>query len=106
MEIMTQTEFKFLVARLKETCPLPFPVDIRRTKIKEECYGYCSLINSPRKKFKIRVLDTLDKCATKNILFHEWAHALSWTFTHQEIEDHGPEWGIALSRIWQAMQET
>jgi predicted SprT family Zn-dependent metalloprotease len=37
----------------------------------------------------------------KDTLLHEWAHAIAWTEGHETTEDHGPEWGLAYSRVYQ-----
>ena len=36
----------------------------------------------------------------KEVLIHEYAHALSWTPGHMCLDDHGPEWGVAYSKVW------
>lgn len=40
----------------------------------------------------------------KHMLIHEWAHVYSWQ-QGEYTEDHGPEWGLAMSRIYQFLIE-
>lgn len=39
-----------------------------------------------------------------HMLVHEWAHVISWV-QGKFVEDHGPEWGLAISRIYQRVLE-
>jgi predicted SprT family Zn-dependent metalloprotease len=69
--------------------------------------GDCTLIakegKSPR--FAIRIDNKLSVDAQFYVLLHEWAHALSWGSESHRIRFHGPEWGLAMSRIWQSLLE-
>ena len=103
--IVSKSEFRGLVNRLKEFCPPAFPVDARLVSNLRDCYGYCELLKVPKSKFRIRVYNQLSDVAAKHILYHEWAHALSWTMENQRYLDHSPEWGLAMSRIWQELEE-
>ena len=35
-------------------------------------------------------------------LAHEWSHALSWSMSADE--DHGPSWGLALSKVTMVLE--
>tara|TARA_R110002012_G_scaffold316160_1_gene530796 strand:+ start:409 stop:633 length:225 start_codon:yes stop_codon:yes gene_type:complete len=72
-----------------------------------EDHGDCSLIKESKAgpHFIIRVNKELDEVAQVLVLIHEWAHALSWGSESHRIRNHGPEWGIAMSRVWQALNE-
>ena len=67
----------------------------------------CSLIHNDGKTpyFVVRVNKDLPAEAMFYVLLHEWAHALSWGSESHRIQAHGPEWGIAMSRIWQQLME-
>lgn len=43
----------------------------------------------------------------RDSLIHEWAHAMSWTENSDDRSrgDHGPEWGVAFSRAYQATRD-
>ena len=73
----------------------------------EGVHGDCSLSEKGKgaPRFTVRVDRTLAEEAQVYILLHEWAHALSWCSESHRIRAHGPEWGIAMSRIWQALVE-
>jgi len=70
----------------------------------EDRWGDCELV---KKRFEIRleaeVLVEDTPYHAVQILFHEWAHALSWgTPTKQ---DHPDEWGIWYARIYRAYMD-
>jgi predicted SprT family Zn-dependent metalloprotease len=72
-----------------------------------ESNGFCELVK-PKKGtpfFRICLCKTLEPEAMFYVLIHEWAHAISWGSETHRIEAHGPEWGIAMSRIWQQLLE-
>jgi predicted SprT family Zn-dependent metalloprotease len=72
----------------------------------EDAYGDCTLVASgTAPQFRIRIDRALPEEAQVYVLFHEWAHALSWGSESHRIRAHGAEWGIAMSRIWQALVE-
>ena len=39
------------------------------------------------------------------VLVHEWAHCLAWHEGHETVDDHGPEWGLAVARVYQDVVE-
>ena len=90
---------------LRVLVPLVWPVSIRRVSMPD--WGDCTFVKESKKgpMFIIRVSKELDEDCAIMILLHEWAHALSWGSDSHRIRSHGPEWGIAMSRIWQAMIE-
>ena len=69
--------------------------------------GDCAFIRSKGKDpyFLIRIDRTLDDTGVLHVLCHEWAHALSWNCESHLISHHGPEWGIAMARVWQSLLE-
>jgi hypothetical protein len=38
-----------------------------------------------------------------NVIEHEWAHTLSWGEFQNAVQQHGPQWGIELSRAFVAV---
>lgn len=93
-------DFKDAVKLLRENLRPAHPVRVSLVKLKEDA-GDCDLI---RRRFYIRVDKQLCKDAAILVLFHEWAHALSW---RQSIRvDHGQAWGNAYSKIWRLWTKT
>ena len=96
------------MARELRVLPPPvWSVRVRRVKLPDGTHGDCSLC--PPKgggpHYSIRVSSGLSAEAQVYVLLHEWAHALSWGSESHRIRAHGAEWGIAMSRIWQALLE-
>lgn len=73
-------------------------------------HGECALIDG---KFEIRLCKRLDEDHAIDVLFHEWAHALSWdacslgraeprciSDSERECRDHGRSWGIAYAKVY------
>tara|TARA_Y100000310_G_C20679061_1_gene814810 strand:+ start:1501 stop:1839 length:339 start_codon:yes stop_codon:yes gene_type:complete len=102
-------EFRSIARELRILIAPTWPVRVRRVKLPESVHGDCSLCmptwKTPSPYFHIRVSAALSRDAQIYVLIHEWAHALSWGSESHRLPNHGPEWGIALSRIWQALLE-
>lgn len=99
---MTDPAFRALVARLRRQVPTILPV---RVHVRDEWtdWGSASLRRKQGKPSHF-VID-VRRSATqimRDTLFHEWAHCLAW-HEGEFFEHHGPEWGLAMSRVWQAM---
>lgn len=92
---------------LRQELPPVLPVEVRRAKLRRED-GDCTLLRredgSPY-RIRIRIDSRLGMHAAFHVLLHEWAHALAWTTESPRVEDHGPEWGLAMARIWTAICE-
>lgn len=94
---MTFGSFRSVVDLLREDLPLAFPANVRRCKVGVTDAGDCL---KQGERFIIRVSRDLDEDAAVLVLMHEWAHALAWTFERAGVRDHGPEWGVAYSRVY------
>jgi len=96
-----------IARELRVLVPPVWPVRVRRCKMPEGVHGDCALVvkKPSEPHYVIRVAKDLDEQAQVYVLMHEWAHALSWGSESHRIRNHGPEWGIAMSRIWQALVE-
>ena len=91
---------------LRVLVPPVWSIKVRRCKMPDGTHGDCALVTSnPTPHYVVRVDKELDEQAQIYVLMHEWAHALSWGSESHRIRNHGPEWGIAMSRIWQAFVE-
>jgi len=91
---------KKTIQTLSEDVPLDLPVRVTRPKGLEE-WGSCERLESPD-RFLIRIGAELSEEWAVAILVHEWAHAKAWT-EDALVECHGPEWGLAYSRCYQAI---
>lgn len=101
-------KFKRDVRELRERLPPLLPVRVYRRRIKEGALGLCSLRYDDRDRpshFVIAVEERLSWDATWQVLIHEWAHALAWHEGHETVCDHGPEWALALARVYQETVE-
>lgn len=104
MSHLDYKKFREILAELRSSLPTAYPVVVRRTTLKKS-WGDCDLIGKRKKKFLIRIHKGLDRCATISILIHEYSHALSWTFEHQDLHDHGPLWAVNYGRVYQEVME-
>ncbi len=64
--------------------------------------------STKRKRFVLE-MDTMqcEDVAIENLM-HEWAHMISWSVGNNWTdwqEHHGPEFGVAYSRVYQALVE-
>jgi len=100
--------FEDTVQELKENVPLPYKVNVRRTKVPGGRAADCELQKKGKWRFLIRIDRELEENAAVLTLIHEWAHALAWNTAYDQglMEDHGPEWGVAYARIWQKLFRT
>lgn len=94
--------------KLRELVPPAFPVRVRRDLVAGDDLGDCGLVRPDRGSpyFSVRLRPTLRGDHLQLVLMHEWAEALSWSSEHPNFEDHGPEFGLAYSRVYCALVET
>jgi hypothetical protein len=92
-----------LLTVLQVKLPLPFPVRLVIRKLEEE-HGYSDFRETPKRgrSFIIGVSSGMGMSQAEDTLMHEYAHCLCWFSTQ---EDHGPEWGVAFSRVYRAIVE-
>lgn len=89
---------------LRSLEPTLVPVVVRRLPM-EDCWGLCNLRKSKSgkpKRFEITIDTSIPAPFVVDTLIHEWAHAVAWQ-EGKAVDDHGPEWAIAFSRIYQQM---
>jgi hypothetical protein len=98
-------KFKEGLVKLRVMLPPIWPVKVRRVKMED--WGDCSFVKHSKQgpHFIIRISNELSDSAQFMVLLHEWAHALSWGSDTHHIRNHGPEWGISMSRVWQTLLE-
>lgn len=88
--------YKRLIKLLKEQCPLPLPVQVRRVVTPNSLDGDCQ---KKEDHFRIRIDRTLPEHEAIETILHEWAHALIWE--HSQM--HTNEWGKAYSRVYRVL---
>lgn len=102
--------FRQILAGLREHCPAAMPVVVRGAWLGETTLGTCSRRDS---RFVIRLNHRLAETEAVDTLLHEWAHALSWNLSLDNLLDqtevsaedfqqacHDEAWGCAYSRVW------
>ena len=101
----SERSWRETVALIK-TLPCTYPIRVRRCKTPDHSWGDCRLIRGRGPThFLVRVSSGLKEPSRTLVLAHEVAHALGWYPDHPRTEHHGAHWGIAMSRVWQALIE-
>jgi hypothetical protein len=99
---------KALVADLREHFPPLLPVRVYYRDMQSRGFlGSTTIMmtwDGKPKHFLISIDKSISWEFMRHIIMHEWAHALAWA-TGPSAFDHGPEWGIAMSRIYQEVVE-
>ena len=98
------TEFRKTIRDLRVLVPPMWPITVRRLKLPDADHVDCTYVRESKKGPHF-INRELSEDALIFALIHEWGHALSWGADTHRIADHGPEWGLAMSRIWQALWE-
>ena len=95
--------FKECLKILKKKLPPAYPVTIKYVDIGD--FGVAEL---KKKRFILYINPMQCEDLAIETLLHEWAHLISWAVGNNWYkwgEYHGPEWGIAFSRIYQVLYE-
>ena len=93
-----------MVCELRELCPPIVPVRVRRLRLARGELGYANLVRDDDGKpshFNIGLCRNATWDTLWQVLHHEWAHCLAWHEGHNTTCDHDPEWGLAVSRVYQ-----
>lgn len=88
--------------------PPPYKVSVRRMYgLPSDCLGDIGLSEKDGiKRFNIRITRKIGNDLAVISFLHEWAHAHSWVEGDKlGRNDHGPEWGVAYSRVWLKFEE-
>lgn len=98
--------WRSLVAQLRRDAPPLLPVRVYRRRL-TAALGTTDLVRVGDRPdhFSIIVHPGASFSYMRHILLHEWAHALAWTEGHEDVRDHGPEWALAFSRVYQLTVE-
>jgi hypothetical protein len=100
-------EFQKWVRKLKKKFPLLLPVRVHRRDLsKTPDAGGSQIIYSSNGKPEafLVVIHKSSKTLMYHMLIHEWAHVYSWQLGHN-MDDHGIEWALAMSKIYQYLVE-
>lgn len=98
--------FRSLVRLLRDRCPTLVPVRVRRVPL-QKCLGDCVPVWDEKgrlKHFSIRIHSGMSLELQRQILIHEWAHAVAWVDGHECVDDHDEMWGIAYSRCYREVE--
>ncbi|KKK62205.1 hypothetical protein LCGC14_3006650 [marine sediment metagenome] len=86
------------IAWLRREFPAQRKVYVRTKKLKDD-FGIISF----EQFFLIEIHPSRPLRAKLNILFHEYAHCLTWFGADQE--EHSDEWGIWYARLYRAFEK-
>jgi len=108
-------EFSEALAALRRQCPPALPVVIRASWLPETVLGQCL---RREKRFVVHLNRNLGEPQAVEVLCHEWAHALAWSYSLDRLArapgvdpaefdraSHDEAWGCAYSRVWRAYQD-
>lgn len=115
MKSSVKKAYRRLLRALREECAPLLPVAVRVTSLPKDWFGETSLSRDGtcfRILLRSRVVDSdgvrpVTRQELLDALVHEWAHALSWPGVPEapHLERHGPEWGVAYAKCYQATVE-
>jgi len=99
-----ERDVAIIVADIAQDLPLDHLLEVRREDLQAwSLYGYSTLEGD----HYLIVLDAgLSRTEALSVLLHEYAHLVVWMDhgpdTLGDVEDHGPLWGEAYSRVYLA----
>lgn len=111
------TWFQATLAALREECPAGMRVVVRTTRsLPGNILGECQRFYMC---FVIRLNWSLGEHEAVETLIHEWAHALAWNFSHDNLSrpgvatrdeweraTHDEAWGLAYSKAYRASRRS
>jgi hypothetical protein len=112
------TEWRQVKQRLAGICPAPdeSEIVIRRVKMGPDEFGDTERVEVPPEegfedappeyRYVIRINSALPTDFAVWVLVHEWAHVMVWPIYGERDADHGPYWGIAYGKAYQAAYPT
>lgn len=98
-QVCKQSEFKEMVAQLRERVPVPRGYTVTFARVpRSRISGCCGETVKDGKTFTIGIADDLTLLEVKDTLVHEYAHVLSWRpYQHG---DHDAGWGVAFAEVY------
>jgi hypothetical protein len=107
--------FRAVLTDLRSRCPAAMPVVIRAAWLPDNLLGECV---RRRHRFVVRLNDQMGEDQAIEVLCHEWAHALAWNYSLDQLANvpdldpaefdrasHDEAWGCAYARVWRAYLE-
>jgi len=110
-KLHSDRSFAKTLKMLKKKLPPAYPVSIEYINCLEKL-GHFGLTyikeykGSGRKRFIVQIDTTQCEDMAIETLIHEWAHMISWSVGNNWEtwqDDHGPEFGVAFSRVYQLL---
>ncbi len=86
--------FRKVAHFLRNNAEVEYPIYIRRIKMPYDLDGLCHFTGE---HFYIKINKDLSEEHCVDVALHEVAHAMAWD---KKGDDHGPNWGIAYSKIY------
>lgn len=95
--------FRRLVRHLRKQVPPRLPVRVYlRDRLPDGHVGECWRVDyNGRGHHFVIVVTRRSWDVMKDTLLHEWSHALA-PWRGNGAPDHGPEWGLAMSKVYSA----
>lgn len=107
--------FRAVLTGLRSLCPAAMPVVIRTAWLPDTLLGECV---RRQHRFVVRLNDQMREDQAIEVLCHEWAHALAWNYSLDQLANapdldpaefdrasHDEAWGCAYARVWRAYLE-
>lgn len=104
--------FRAVLTVLRSLCPAAMPVVIRTAWLPDTLLGECV---RRQHRFVVRLNDQMGEDQAIEVLCHEWAHALAWNYSLDQLANdpdldpaafdrasHDAAWGCAYARVWRA----
>lgn len=92
---MQTYELRRYLSDLRAKFPTPIPVVVRRARLK----GENGFVRRRKGHFLIVLNRGMSRELTAQILYHEWAHVLTW----DSDKNHDRRWAAVYSRIYREM---
>lgn len=91
-------KWRRLLPWLRQEFPPRCKVRVRCRRIKrEKDHGWTNLYGNP-KRFEVIIQSNRQLALRVDTIIHEWAHVITWS--GNDTDDHGEEWGLAYARIY------
>lgn len=90
---------------LRTRAKCAFPVQVKINRHLKNSHGHCSLRSrsNDEKYFSIVIRFNIEDIMIDSLI-HEWAHAYSWSYIHEnddsEFVRHDESWGIAYAKCY------